>query len=66
MKKSELRMTFFLTCFAFSFCESSSIETPVIKAKYEGMSGRTQGERNDSRPAESATKSDMFSAPDMA
>jgi len=40
---------------------SSSIEHPQIKEKYDGMSGRTQGEKKDRRPAKSAAGKDTDS-----
>src|SRR5918999_5220795 len=38
----------------------SSSETPETKERYEGISGRTQGERNEKTPAAKATK--MFTS----
>jgi hypothetical protein len=34
-------------------------EMPVMKETYEGISGRTQGERNDSMPARKAKGNEM-------
>jgi len=35
---------------------SSSIDIPVMNAKYDGKSGKTQGDKNESVPALNATK----------
>jgi hypothetical protein len=35
---------------------SSSIDTPVMNDKYDGKSGKTQGDKNESVPALNATK----------
>lgn len=38
----------------------SSNDMPVINETYEGISGRTQGETKDKRPAVKATKKEIF------
>jgi hypothetical protein len=40
---------------------SSSNENPVIKEKYAGISGSTQGEKKDKSPAIKAAEKDMVS-----
>src|SRR5215467_7477080 len=41
---------------------SRSTDIPVTKERYEGKRGRTQGERNEKRPAENATTTPSDSA----
>src|SRR5512137_2152498 len=44
---------------------SSSKEIPAMNERYEGKSGKTHGERNDRRPAATATRT-FSSAPGIA
>src|SRR5713101_9563743 len=43
-----------------------STDMPVIKDRYEGKSGSTQGERNESSPAENATSTPVDSVTDLS
>jgi hypothetical protein len=63
IKNREFNTTVMRTFFRFSCSESSSSETPVMNAMYEGMSGKTHGERKEINPAVKATNKLMFSDP---
>lgn len=65
MNIKELIITFVRIFFRLSPAESSSKEIPVIKAKYDGIRGRIQGERKEMIPADKATKIEIFSDPGM-
>jgi hypothetical protein len=54
------RKTFFLIS-ALRFSVSSSKERPVIKVKYAGMSGSTQGDKKERNPAIKAAGNDIAS-----
>jgi len=54
------RITFF-RIFSLDPPVSSSNEYPVIKEKYAGISGNTQGDKKDRRPAIKAAEKDTVS-----
>jgi hypothetical protein len=59
MNASELVMVRYRTLFLSTPTVRSLKEMPVINETYEGISGRTQGERNDSMPARKAKGKEM-------
>jgi hypothetical protein len=60
-KKREFSTTFQRVLELVSGSWRPSKDMPVMKERYEGNNGKTQGERKEKRPAPKATRMEMFS-----